>query len=106
VTSTDNPKAEFSFREGRVEPPAELDLATTPAFGEYLAALDATSNVIIEMGAVTFVDSAGLRILQVAHARFASGGGSMVLEDITPNLKRLLEITALDTYFQLAERRP
>jgi anti-sigma B factor antagonist len=74
----------------------ELDLATSGALEEALAALHGR-RVVIDLGGCTFVDSSAVRIL-VSAARSAEESGrtvSLVVSD--PGILRVLEISAVDT---------
>jgi anti-anti-sigma factor len=87
-------------------PPAELDVATSPPFGAYLASLPATSSVVVDMSECRFADSASLRMFLMAHQRLESGGGTFTLRNISPSVQRLLEITGLDQHFRVESRLP
>ena len=71
----------------------ELDMATTPQLEEALADGPHASTLVIDLTECTFLDSAGVRLITATlqgHEHV-----SLVTDD--PAIKRVLEITALDT---------
>lgn len=76
----------------------EIDLAAAPrvesAIEEALAGEDGT-EITIDLAAVTFLDSTGLRVLVTAHARCAGEGRNLTLVNPSPAVSRILEITGL-----------
>jgi anti-sigma B factor antagonist len=75
----------------------EVDLAAAPkvesAIDEALAG--ETSDIVIDVDGVTFLDSTGLRVLVAAHARCAGEGKSLTLFNPSVSVSRILEITGL-----------
>ena len=59
----------------------EVDLYTAPALRERLAELVAAgvTNVILDTGGVTFLDSSGLGVLVGSHKRLRAHDGSLAL---------------------------
>ena len=56
-------------------------------------------KLVLDMGEVSYVDSAGLGQLVQAHAAASSAGGVLKLSRVTKRLKDLLTITKLVTVF-------
>lgn len=95
--------------DGRLSIDAQIDAATStltlagevdPHTTEQLdaaidEALDSSSRLVLDLGGVTFIDSAGLRSLIRAHRRTEQDGGSLVLRSPRPSTLRVLEITGL-----------
>ena len=52
-------------------------------------------DILIDVDAVTFLDSTGLRVLVAAHARCAGDGRSLTLVNPSIAVSRILEITGL-----------
>lgn len=76
----------------------ELDPATAPALKERLAELaadTAVSSVVIDLSGITFLDSAGLRVLVAGREALRVGSGELVLRDPNSNVRRVLEVTGL-----------
>src|SRR5262245_52692710 len=73
----------------------ELDLAASDRFRERVeAALAAGArNVVLDMADTRFIDSSMLRELLRAHTATKDAGGQLVLTEVQPAVKRLLELT-------------
>ena len=56
-------------------------------------------KLVLDLGAVSYVDSAGLGQLVQIHATTKSKGGSLRLANVTKRLKDLLVVTKLVTVF-------
>lgn len=66
--------------------------------GDLEAALDqhpAAADVTLDLAAVTFVDSSGLRAIVRTHRRLTDGGGTLALREPSDPVRRLLDITGL-----------
>ena len=57
-------------------------------------------NIIIDLGAVAYVDSAGLGELVHAYATTKNKGGALKLVNVTKKLQDLLVVTKLLTVFE------
>lgn len=74
----------------------EVDPQTTEQLDQAVdGALEASANLVLDLGGVTFIDSAGLRSLIRAQRRTEQDGGSLVLRSPRPSTLRVLEITGL-----------
>ena len=60
-------------------------------------------KLVIDLGHVSYVDSAGLGELVRAYATTKNGGGSLKLVGVTRRVKDLLTITKLVTVFETYE---
>ncbi|MEU6974189.1 STAS domain-containing protein [Kitasatospora aureofaciens] len=69
------------------------------------AALAAAPAVLaVDLSDVTFADSFALRVLVLAHQRMRTAGGSLILVGpLTIAVQRLLEATATDKHFTIAQ---
>lgn len=56
-------------------------------------------KLVLDLGGVSYVDSAGLGQLVQVHATTKSNGGSLRLVNVTKRLKDLLVVTKLVTVF-------
>ncbi len=75
----------------------ELDMATTPRLEEALRGCVDEERLVIDLAGCTFLDSSAVRFLvQTARQREAAGG-ELVLATEDPGIRRVLEITAVDT---------
>jgi len=75
----------------------ELDPHTAPTLRDHLdSTIDGTtSEVVLDVGGLTFIDSSGLRVIIAAHKDMESRGGRLVLRAPTATTRRLLDITGL-----------
>jgi anti-sigma B factor antagonist len=80
----------------------EIDLATTP---QLTAALEeaamASPYVIVDLSAVTYMDSSGFGALLGATKTLRPGGNSLYLVGCSSNIERMLVITRLSTIFSI-----
>ena len=75
----------------------DLDLATAPALeaaGRDLP--DTTDTVILDLAALTFVDSSGLTAIVRLHRLFSSRGGRVVIRRASPFVREILRVAGLD----------
>ena len=84
----------------------EIDAFTSPALERELQWVlgDGASNVVVDMGEVSFLDSTALRVMLDAIPRFSKRGGNLVLVSDDHRILRTLEITGLDTRFKIEPR--
>jgi anti-sigma B factor antagonist len=76
----------------------EIDLATQAEFRAVLSDLVVSGqvNLTIDLSGVEFIDSTGLRVLASQSTRFVKAGGSLVVRNPSPAVRRLLSLTFLD----------
>jgi anti-sigma B factor antagonist len=79
----------------RVRPIGEVDLATVPVVEAQLSELTAAGfrQVTLDLGAVRFLDSSGLRMILEWDARSRADGFSFALIAGPPAVQRLFELT-------------
>jgi anti-sigma B factor antagonist len=76
----------------------EVDPHTAPELEDALdkvTAGDGATRVVVDLGAVSFLDSSGLRVLISAHQNLKSADRSLVLRNLRPTTRQLFEITQL-----------
>lgn len=75
----------------------DLDIVTSDAVKRELAQLidDGNNAVALDLSDVGFVDSSGLGVLVAIHRHAEAQGSSFALRSITPQVRRLFEITRL-----------
>lgn len=79
----------------------EVDAHTAPTLA---AAIDAAGpSVDLDLSGVGFVDSSGLRVLIDAHQRLAEAGGALRLTGVSDAVRRLLEISGVTEYLDVAD---
>lgn len=81
-----------------VEAAGEVDLATVPKLREAISEqiVAGRTNVLVNLQAVTYLDSTGLGVLVGAVKAVHAAGGSLRVVCDNPRLLRLLRITGLD----------
>lgn len=62
---------------------------------------DRKFHIVIDMGAVPRMDSSGVDALVLACRRARENGGDAKLARLTPRIQQLLEITQLNTVFDI-----
>lgn len=82
---------------------ARLDAAAAPAFKEAFGAAVAggPGRIVLDMGQVGFMDSSGLGTL-VGCLKLLGMQGELILADVQPSVKRLLQLTKLERVFTIA----
>jgi anti-anti-sigma factor len=76
----------------------EVDLVSADQLRRVLdAALQDSASVTLDLTELTFIDSSGLSALVDAHRKARDAGGTFTLRHPTPMLRRLLDITRLET---------
>ena len=79
----------------------ELDLATVSLLGEELdRATRGTGAVVIDLSGLRFIDSSGLHVLVGAERELGASGGQLVLVRGPRAVRRVFELTGLDTHFE------
>ena len=88
----------------RVRLAGEIDAETGMLLRDAVARLDAPRHQSIELdlSAVTFVDSSGIRALVQAHRVADDAGARIVLVDPSHPVVRVLALVGLEGYFAVA----
>jgi anti-sigma B factor antagonist len=84
----------------------ELDLATAPGLEEVLVPpLKDGGQVVLDLRALEFMDSTGVRVIVAAHVAGQESGGALVLVRTDPAgpVGRVLEISGLDGILEFAD---
>jgi anti-anti-sigma factor len=76
----------------------EVDAATGDRFRSALLEAQRSSHVVVDLSAVTFMDSVGVNALVGAYHRMPAGGELRVV-GLRPNIRRVFEITGLLALF-------
>jgi anti-anti-sigma factor len=82
----------------------EIDLTSAPSLDDEVTGLieDSVNTLTIGLAGVSFMDSTGLRVLLKASKLLEASGGSLILGQPSDPVRRLLEVSGLDTHFQIA----
>ena len=86
----------------------EVDLYTAPRLQAELASLvrDGAGRVVVDLSGVEFCDSTGMNVLLSAMKRLREHGGSLELASPRPAVRRILQVTGLDTVFSVHDALP
>ena len=81
-----------------------LDLQGSQAIGESFATAATTSKgkIIVDLSAVTFLASVGIRLLLTSARAQANRGGKLVLAAPQPSVRKVLEAAGVDQLIGLA----
>jgi anti-sigma B factor antagonist len=92
MTESDDSRAGW-----RLAPRGDLDVATAPDLQAELDDLIERGAllVVVDLEAVTFLDSSGLRALVHGARALEAGGGRLLVENATGAVARVLELTDL-----------
>ena len=89
-----------------VAPQERIDAVSAPVLRQKLHALmdDGVSNLVIDLSAIPFMDSAGMAVLVSAlkRARLAAGDVKLVWPK-AESARRILNLTRLDRAFKMAD---
>lgn len=85
----------------------EIHVTSAPDFATRLdeAISEGAAAVVIDLSAVTFIDSTGLSVLLNGLRRVTRAQGRLALVITNPTVLRLFEITRLDTTFDIEPTR-
>jgi anti-sigma B factor antagonist len=88
----------------RVEVVGEFDLALRPAFERIVAG--AGGDVVVDLGAVTFLDSAGITAVVQARKAAVERGAELRIGGASSTVVRMFQITGLLEYLGLEPLGP
>jgi anti-anti-sigma factor len=83
----------------------ELDLATSGELEAVLEGTDPSGRTVIDLSECEFLDSSGLRVLLGGATRSESEGGRVVLVAPDPRIRRVLELTGVESKLSVHETR-
>jgi len=84
----------------------EIDLYTAPRLHSELASLlagDSPARMTIDMSGVEFCDSTGMNVLLSCLRRVRERGGELEIAAPKPAVRKILQVTGLDSVFTLVE---
>ena len=84
----------------RIDVAGEVDASTSPKLAEAIdiALSGSARRLEINAAEVTFIDSAGLRVLVAAQRTAEESGRRVVVTEPSESIRRLLDITGLSAY--------
>ena len=86
-----------------VELSGDLDVAGAPTLqGAMQEIIDnGGQHVVVDLGAVPFMDSSGLGVLVAAHRRMGAVGGRLALAGAGPALAKVFQLTRTNRLFEM-----
>lgn len=83
----------------------ELDMVTSSKLGSTIESLvdDGVQLVVLDLSGVSFADSSGLRVIIGSGDILEQHDGRLVIEGISPAVRKLLEVTGLIDRYRQAE---
>ncbi len=84
----------------------EIDLYTAPRLQGELTAVLAGGRpvrVVVDMSGVEFCDSTGMNVLLAAMKRAREHGGGLDLASPRPAVRKILQVTGLDSVFTIVD---
>ena len=88
-----------------VELSGELDIAATAAVRTCVDEAAGSRGLVLDLSGATFLDSSMLKELLRASAELARYDTPLVLADVPPAVRRVLDLTRTTTLFTLADDR-
>jgi stage II sporulation protein AA (anti-sigma F factor antagonist) len=90
-----------------VSPTGRVDSLTAPALRAALATLDAAGErrIVIDLGGVTYISSAGLGVLFSLAKRMRETGGALALCSLGDQVRRVFELAGYLQHFTVAATR-
>jgi anti-sigma B factor antagonist len=97
--------AEVSVGVATVSVRGEVDVYTAPQLRErlYGVVAEGSSRVVLDLSAMTFIDSTGLGVVVGALKRLRESGGDLVLRSPSRSTRKVLEITGLTRIVEILD---
>ncbi len=86
-----------------------LDETNSPSAAEALNGLAdrvGAGRIVLKLGNVTYMSSAGLGVLIALHKKMQAAGGCLVLCDLRPAVQELITVTRLNNLFTIDGKSP
>src|SRR5262245_15051484 len=81
----------------------ECDITEAHRLERALRDAGRATEVRLDVGELSFLDSSALRVLYAASAELVAVGSRLVLVNPSPGIRRVLEIAGLDRRFEIRE---
>ncbi len=93
-------------RVERVAPQGRLDAVTVPALETALNDCLSQGRVylVVDLSAVNYISSSGLRVLLTARRKAQEAGGDVVLCGMSARVREVFEMIGFDKLFRVFER--
>jgi len=85
----------------------EIDLHTSPEIRKELAARTKVkkARLLIDLAAVTYIDSSGLATFIEAMQKLRKGGGEIALAGLSETVRHVFEVARLDSVFKIFKNK-
>jgi anti-sigma B factor antagonist len=81
-----------------------IDSKTAPELQQTVLDVTAEANdVVIDLSNVSFVSSAGLRVLLMVYRQIKAKNGKVILAGVSEEIKDVMSMTGFITFFELTE---
>ena len=89
-----------------IRPAGGIDIQTSPALRSELSALldQRPTCVIIDLSAVTHLDSSGVGTLVEFKRRLERRGGKLILAELSAGVRGVIEVLKLAQFFSIVDR--
>ena len=84
-----------------LNPDYSLDVAGAKRLEDELAAVDAKGEVVVDLSAVAFVASSGLRVMLKYGQNFDKQGAKLVLSGANDSVREVLTMSGFDTILEV-----
>ncbi len=90
-----------------IRPHGRLDAARSPALEQELRQhlAQGHNNLIVDMGATSYISSNGLRVLLAIHKAAQQNEGRLVLCSLSARLMEIFEMVGFDKVFEIYDER-
>ncbi|WP_407385402.1 STAS domain-containing protein [Ruminococcus sp.] len=78
-----------------------LDTMTSPQFHDEVQELSGAKNVVLDLGGVAYISSAGLRETVALFRRVSAQGGSFSVRRVAPGVLDVFTLTGFDRKFEI-----
>ena len=77
-----------------VRPAGKLDSNTSPILENHLAGLrrDGATTIVLDLKDLTYISSAGVRVVLVAKKTMKAAGGDVALTNLQPQIRKVFDI--------------
>ena len=79
-----------------------LDTLTAPEFHDEVQDLEGARNVVLDLGGVEYISSAGLRETVALFRTVSAQGGDFSVHSVRPEVKDVFTLTGFDKKFEIS----
>ena len=89
-----------------IAPKGRLDINTSPvAEAALLPKFDSVKGIVVDFSALTYISSAGLRVLLMAAKRSKASGVPLALANLAPPILEVFEVSGFAKLFTIVDSR-